>query len=521
MNDSGTATLKETHTEVPMIRAGSLKRKNTMNDSGTATLKETHTEVPMIRVGTPENNQHISTKASSGLQYRTPLQPIRIDENRNTSLTESTTRTSLTDCKRRSRSQNVSTIFGISRSPLSVNGNNKSATVGTIQTLKNTAVDVHHDKIMPDSNVLKDTYIDVDNLPNYYPDLWQCYMDIGPSNKMCNKCGATIWNGERNNKSSGGKIDNKINRGNAPYCFRLEGQNYHLVGSLVLVDGSSPKFCQLYIYDTENEVENRLNALGCTSDSVDPELVEELLAMLDKNNQLVKAFRMARNRFENNDLDEFKLVLISSKSSGGRPYPIGPSNEVAAFIVSDNTNTGGFRDTVVNSKQEGLKRIYETDPHFMQLQYPLLFPFGNEGFHLHIPLISNKYSERENLDDEDLDPDDKSRRHVSMKEYYCYKIMIRTSEGHDTATMLLKKNTSSQVTAQEKKAKSLNEVKDFLDGRYLHFGGGIIKNKPWHVFTIARGKKRADYGEETERNQNFSSRGLSARSALLSGRAES
>jgi len=55
----------------------------------------------------------------------------------------------------------------------------------------------------------------------------------------------------------------------------------------------------------------------------------------------------------------------------------------------------------------------------------------------------------------------------------------------------------------------------------LHFGGGIIKNKPWHVFTIARGKKRADYGEETEQNQNFSSRGLSARSALLSGRAAS
>ncbi|KAL8155469.1 hypothetical protein AgCh_000746 [Apium graveolens] len=53
------------------------------------------------------------------------------------------------------------------------------------------------------------------------------------------------------------------------------------------------------------------------------------------------------------------------------------------------------------------------------------------------------------------------------------------------------------------------------------FRGGIIKNKPWHVFTIARGKKWVDYSEETERNQNFSSRGLSAHSALLSGRAAS
>ncbi|XP_074337057.1 uncharacterized protein LOC141674238 [Apium graveolens] len=118
-----------------------------------------------------------------------------------------------------------------------------------------------------------------------------------------------------------------------------------------------------------------------TSDNVDLDIFEELLGMLDKNNELVKAFRMARNRFENEDLDEFKLVLISSQSSSGRPNHITPSNEVVAFIVSDDTNTGGFRDTVVNSKQEGLKRIYETDLHFMQLQYPLLFPWGTEGYH--------------------------------------------------------------------------------------------------------------------------------------------
>ncbi|KAL8121318.1 hypothetical protein AgCh_018159 [Apium graveolens] len=45
--------------------------------------------------------------------------------------------------------------------------------------------------------------------------------------------------------------------------------------------------------------------------------------------------------------------------------------------------------------------------------------------------------------------------------------------------------------------------RDSIGGFYLHFGGGIIKNKPWHVFSIARGKKRADYGEETEQNHFF------------------
>ncbi|XP_074356564.1 uncharacterized protein LOC141696304 [Apium graveolens] len=139
--------------------------------------------------------------------------------------------------------------------------------------------------------------------------------------------------------------------------------------------------------------------------------------------------KWARNRFEYEELDEFKLDLISSQSSSGRTNHITPSDEVVAFIISDDTDTGGFRDTIVNSKQEGLKRIYEIDLHFMQLQYPLLFPWGIEGYHKRIPLISNKYSEIENLDDKDLDPDSTQRRHVSLSAYYCYKIMIRTSEG--------------------------------------------------------------------------------------------
>lgn len=67
----------------------------------------------------------------------------------------------------------------------------------------------------------------------------------------------------------GRKINNKINKGRAPYCFRLQGQNYHLVGSSVSVDGSSPKFCKLYIYDIKNKVDKRINAMGGVFDNVE------------------------------------------------------------------------------------------------------------------------------------------------------------------------------------------------------------------------------------------------------------
>ena len=59
--------------------------------------------------------------------------------------------------------------------------------------------------------------------------------------------------------SIGGKIDTSMNNGSTPPQFILNGQNYHRIGSLLPQDGSKPKFAQLYIYDTENEIKNKMN----------------------------------------------------------------------------------------------------------------------------------------------------------------------------------------------------------------------------------------------------------------------
>lgn len=58
--------------------------------------------------------------------------------------------------------------------------------------------------------------------------------------------------------SMGGKIDTKINDGGGPPIFVLNGENYHQIGSLLPLPDKEPKFAQLYIYDTENEVANRM-----------------------------------------------------------------------------------------------------------------------------------------------------------------------------------------------------------------------------------------------------------------------
>lgn len=316
-------------------------------------------------------------------------------------------------------------------------------------------------------------------------DMWEGYMDLGAPTKVCKKCKALMWNEERNNKgyknseptfslccrdgqvvlpeerqpppylaallsgdhksthfknnvrsynsmfqftSLGGKIDKRINNGRGPYCFKLNGQNYHLIGTLKPKEGESPKFCQLYIYDTENEVENRMNAVN-GSDTLDPEIIEGLLQMLDEHNKLTKGFRMARDRFNLEEPEEFKLQLLHSRSASGRANHVIEANDVAALIVGDVDDTSPFRDIVVETKQLYLKRVYETCAHFMQLQYPLLFPYGDEGFHPDIPLNAKSRKVPTQISNEENPEESKSRSTISMREYYAYKLMIRPHEG--------------------------------------------------------------------------------------------
>ena len=46
-----------------------------------------------------------------------------------------------------------------------------------------------------------------------------------------------------------------------PPTIRIQGQPCHQISSLLPMPGKEPKFAQLYIFDTKNEVQNRINAM--------------------------------------------------------------------------------------------------------------------------------------------------------------------------------------------------------------------------------------------------------------------
>nr|CAD1824599.1 unnamed protein product [Ananas comosus var. bracteatus] len=182
--------------------------------------------------------------------------------------------------------------------------------------------------------------------------------------------------------SMGGQIDSTINQGGGPYVFKLHGQNCHMIGSLLPTQGSRPRFSQLYIYDTENEVLNRISAISSSrsSDEFDSTIVNELKSMLDDCNCLAKSFRMARDRFVAEDYQDLKLRLLRKRGTDGRRYNLPTSSEVAALIVGDIEKNTVERDIVVETQTGLLQRIHELHPSYLPMQYPLLFPYGEHGY---------------------------------------------------------------------------------------------------------------------------------------------
>lgn len=120
-----------------------------------------------------------------------------------------------------------------------------------------------------------------------------------------------------------------------------------------------------------------------TAGQPDPEIATSLLGMLNEHNELVKAFRYARERLEH-DSDQKITRLLGCNARDDVRYNLPSSGEIAAIVVGDYSADEYTYDALVHDKEYGLKRVSCLHPAYMALQYPLLFPYREHSFHLGI-----------------------------------------------------------------------------------------------------------------------------------------
>ncbi|GJU82851.1 ATP-dependent DNA helicase PIF1-like protein [Tanacetum coccineum] len=239
------------------------------------------------------------------------------------------------------------------------------------------------------------------------------YHNIDEPSYQCIHCNASLWYEERINKGNRavnpsfslccqeGKLrlpkfkptpqplHNLLNY-NDPATTLVNGQSYHKIGSLLPKEGTQPRYAQLWFFDTTNEVRNRMGAFidKDNSDAVDATTVQSLIQMLDRYSSVAKAFRMARDWCHSHASINVELHLLSERTNA-RQYNKPTVAEVATLITNDFGDGIHSGDIIVNKLHSGPKRISELHPAYMALQYPLLFPYGEDGFHDKIPYYSN------------------------------------------------------------------------------------------------------------------------------------
>ncbi|RIA04389.1 hypothetical protein BRARA_K01375, partial [Brassica rapa] len=217
--------------------------------------------------------------------------------------------------------------------------------------------------------------------------------------------------------SMGAQVDHSVTGTPGPFTFRVHGQIIHRIGSMLPEDGNDPEYLQLYIFDTDNELENRKRSFtkGSSTLAVEDTVIAQLIEMLDINNHLAKTFRHARDRFRSTGKIEFSITLVSQPNRG-RQYDLPTASEIGGLIIGDLSATSVGRDIVVELKSSALQRIGDLHPLLMSLQYPLLFPYGETGYHERLPYKGPEASTVR-------------REYMTMREFYAYQIQTRPSEG--------------------------------------------------------------------------------------------
>ena len=208
--------------------------------------------------------------------------------------------------------------------------------------------------------------------------------------------------------------------GHGPYVFKIQGQLFHHIGSLLPENASDKcRFAQLWILDSVSSLqEQRL---------LNPHLKPELLLIINDilhANPYLTLYRTASEILRQHAHDEnFRISLVVDPSTDQRRYNMPTANEIAVLVPGRETDPTRSRDIILRYKDGRLQRISDLSPLYHPLYYVLLFPTGERGWSFDIP----KQTQRGiNIDDNDIEVDPESNsKTVTQREYFAHRLHIR------------------------------------------------------------------------------------------------
>lgn len=174
----------------------------------------------------------------------------------------------------------------------------------------------------------------------------------------------------------------KVVRNNFMPTFRVQGQIYHQMGSMLPVPDANHRFLQIYFMrqaDDNDQVQQRRQYNSGTNHRI----VAELQVMFHGNNQLVNTFKQANDDPRLRTDDHFITIHADKTPTGEhqRRFNAPTIDDVAILMVGEPVAS---RDIIIRRRDESMTRISETHRSYDALQYPIIFPYGEDGYNFKI-----------------------------------------------------------------------------------------------------------------------------------------
>ncbi|CAE1140668.1 unnamed protein product [Acanthosepion pharaonis] len=168
--------------------------------------------------------------------------------------------------------------------------------------------------------------------------------------------------------------------------FKVQGQVYHQIVSLLPETVTDSAFLQIYfIADYNQQADARIGIIPENDTGQDNHPRRDIIMCLQQMPHEINSYvRSFKHALENTTSSDFIIVIDADKRPQGeheRRYNAPASNEVSVIVSGDQHNR---RDIVIESRGSGLRRISETHRPYDALQYLLLFPYGEDGYHFGI-----------------------------------------------------------------------------------------------------------------------------------------
>jgi hypothetical protein len=196
-----------------------------------------------------------------------------------------------------------------------------------------------------------------------------------------------------------------------PFVFKISGSMFHLTPNVLPDPGQKPKFAQIYVYDSELQVDARLKN-SHQPKKINKKVLENLQNMLKDCNFYVQRYQAAADIFASRPTEDLRLVMKAKGSKEAQKKTFMPDvSDVVVIAPGDQTERRDvvlYKSRAFHPSGNDTVRIHELHKSYDPTAYVLILPNGDDGYSIPPPLKQNS-------------------RPLTAMDFYSFHLMVRDS----------------------------------------------------------------------------------------------